>query len=56
MLSLAGIGLQSVVQLPQTGLAFLPAAVAGELAMLPRVLVLPLLALMLLAQKRKVGR
>lgn len=49
IVSVAGIGLQSVVQLPQTGLAFLPAAVAGEIAMLPRVLVLPLVALGLLA-------
>jgi serine/threonine protein kinase len=52
IITLAGIALQSVVNLPQTGFAFLPAAVSGELAMLPRVVVLPLLAAGLLALQR----
>jgi hypothetical protein len=56
IVTLAGVGLQSVVSLPQTGLAFLPAAVAGELAVLPRVLVLPLVALGLLALKKGTSR
>ena len=49
IVTLAGIGVQSVVNLPQTGFAFLPAAVSGELAMLPRVVILPGATLVLLA-------
>ena len=49
---LAGIGVQRVMQLPQTGFAYLAAAVAGEIAVFLRVMVLPLLALALLCASR----
>jgi hypothetical protein len=46
--SIVGVTLQTVMQLPQTGLAYLPAAVSGEIGILMRVLALPLLSLALL--------
>jgi hypothetical protein len=46
--SVAGIALQTVMQLPQTGVAYLPAAVSGEIGILMRVLALPLLSVALL--------
>jgi serine/threonine protein kinase len=45
---LAGIGVQLVMQLPQTGFAYLAPAIAGEIAVFVRVMALPLLALALL--------
>ena len=44
----AGIGVQLVLQLPQTGFAYLAAAIAGEIGVFLRVMVLPLVALALL--------